>query len=71
MALGFENVPWRSGHFGPIFVGKVVLSSDHVLVRIELRGAIVGLAPKSKMAIQDQFSICHFGEFLLIVNLVM
>ena len=28
----------------------MVFSNNHVLVRIELRGAIVQLAPKSKMA---------------------
>ena len=33
------------------FRRKVVFLSDHVLVRIELRGAIVELAPKSKMAL--------------------
>ena len=49
MGLGFENEPWRHGHLGPIFRAKVVFSSDHVLVRIELRGAIVELATKWKM----------------------
>ena len=36
--------------FWPNFGGKVVLSSDHVLVRIELHEAIVELDPKSKMS---------------------
>ena len=35
--------------FWPNFRGKVVFAKSHVLVRIELRGAIVELAPKSKM----------------------
>ena len=39
--------PWP---FWPYFRGKVVFSRDHVLVRIELRGAIVELAPKTEMA---------------------
>ena len=38
------------GAFWPNFRGRVVSSNDHVLVRIELRGAIIELAPKSKMA---------------------
>ena len=32
------------------FREKVIFSKSHVLVRIELRGAIVEFAPKSKMA---------------------
>ena len=48
MALGSKNKPWQHGHLGPTFRGNVVLSCDYVLVRIELRGAIVGLAPRSE-----------------------
>ena len=39
--------PWQ---FSPNFRGKVVLANDHVLLRNQLRGAIVELAPKWKMA---------------------
>ena len=35
--------------FLPNFTGKVLFSKSHVLVRIELLGAIVELAPQSKM----------------------
>ena len=35
--------------FWPNFRGKVVLSKSHVLLPIEMRGAIVELAPISKM----------------------
>ena len=51
ITIGFENKPWRHGHFGQIVKGKVVLSNDHVLVRIELRGAIVELAAKWKVTL--------------------
>ena len=59
MALVFENEPWRHGHFGPIFIGKVVLSSHHALVRVKLCGAIVELALKLKMT-QGYWSCGHY-----------
>ena len=40
--------PWQ---FSPHFTGQVTYSNEHVLVRIEMRGAIVELAPKFKMAL--------------------
>ena len=52
--------------FWPNFRGKVVLSNDHVLVRIELRGAIVELAPKSKVA-PGYWSCEHYVKFLTFI----
>ena len=46
---GFEYEPRGFGHFGLIFDQNLPFFENRVLVRIELRGAIVELARKSKM----------------------
>ena len=48
--MGFEYEPRGIGHFGLIFDQNLPFFKNGVLVRIELRGAIVELAQKSKMA---------------------
>ena len=48
--MGFEYEPRGVGHFGLIFDQNLPFFENRVLVLIELRGAIVELARKSKMA---------------------
>ena len=48
--MGFEYEPRGFGHFGLIFDQNLPSFENRVLVRIELRGAIVELARKTKMA---------------------
>ena len=45
---GFEYQPWVFGHFGLIFDQNLPSFENRVLARIELRGAIVELAPKNE-----------------------
>ena len=47
--MGFEYEPRGFGHFGLIFDQNLPPFENRVLVRIELRGAIVELARKTKM----------------------
>ena len=42
--MGFEYEPQGNGHFGLIFDSNFPFFENRVLVRIELRGAIVELA---------------------------
>ena len=48
--------------FWPNFRGKVVFSNDHVFIRIELRGAIVEIAPKSNIT-PGYWSCEHHSKF--------
>ena len=48
--MGFEYEPRGFGHFGLIFDQNLPSFENRFLVRIELRGAIVELARKTKMA---------------------
>ena len=48
--MGFKYKPRGFGHFGLIFDQNLPSFENGVLVRIELRGAIVELARKTKMA---------------------
>ena len=50
LPTGFEYEPRGIGHFGLIFDQNLPFFENRVLVRIELRGAIVELARKSKKA---------------------
>ena len=50
LPIGFEYEPRGIGRFGLIFDQTLPLSEKLVLVRIELRGAIVEVAQKTKMA---------------------
>ena len=50
LPIGFEYAPRGFGHFGLIFDQYLPFFENRVLVRIELRGAIVELARKSKIA---------------------
>ena len=50
LPIGFEHEPRGFGHFGLIFDQNLPFFENRVLVRIELRGAILELARKSKMA---------------------
>ena len=50
LPIGFEYEPRGFGHFGLIFDQNLPSFENRVLVRIELRGAIVELARKTKMA---------------------
>ena len=49
LLVGFEYEPGGTGHFGLIFDQTLPFPKKRVLVRIELRGAIVELAQKTKM----------------------
>ena len=49
LPIGFEYEPRGFGHFGLIFDQNLPSFENRVLVRIELRGAIVELARKTKM----------------------
>ena len=49
LPIGPEYEPRESGHFGLIFDQNLPSFENRVLVRIELRGAIVELARKTKM----------------------
>ena len=51
LPIGFEYEPRGFGHFGLIFDQNLPSFENEVLVRIELRGAIVELARKMKMAL--------------------
>ena len=48
--IGFEYEPRGIGHLGLIFDQTLPFFENRVLVRIELRGAIVELARKSREA---------------------
>ena len=48
--MGFEYEPHGIGHFGLILDQTLIFPQKRVLVRIELRAAIVELAQKTKMA---------------------
>ena len=48
--IGPEYEPRGIGHFGLIFDQNLPFFKSGVLVRLELRGAIVESAPKSRMA---------------------
>ena len=50
LPIGFEHEPRGIGHFGLIFDQNLPSFENRVLVRIELRGAIVELARKTRMA---------------------
>ena len=50
LPIGFEYEPRGVGHFGLIFDQILPSFKNRVLVRIELRGAIVELARKKNMA---------------------
>ena len=50
LPIGFEYEPQEFGHFGLIFDQNLPSLEDRVLVRIELRGAIVELARKMEIA---------------------
>ena len=50
LPIGFEYEPRGFGHFGLIFDQNFPSFENRLLVRIELRGAIVELARKMKMA---------------------
>ena len=61
--MGFIYEPREFGHFGLIFDQNLPSFENGVLVRIELRGAIVELARKTEMA--GGFSFCeHCVRFL-------
>ena len=49
LPIGFKYEPRGFGHFGLIFDQNLPFFENRVLVRIELHGAIVELARKSKM----------------------
>ena len=48
--MGFKYAPWEIGHFGLISDKTLPFPKKIVLVRIELRGAIVEFAQKANMA---------------------
>ena len=50
LPIGFEYEPRGFGHFGLTFDQNLPSFENRVLVRIELRGAFVELARKTKMA---------------------
>ena len=50
LPIGFEHKPRGFGHFGLIFDQNLPFLKKRVLVRIELRGAIVELARRKKIA---------------------
>ena len=50
LSIGFKYEPRVIGHFGLIFDQNLPFFENRLLLRIELRGAIVELARKSKMA---------------------
>ena len=50
LSIGFEYKPGRFGHFGLMFDQNLYSFENRVLVRIELRKAIVELGRKTKMA---------------------
>ena len=50
LPIGFEYEPRGIGHFGLILDQSLLFLQKLVLVRIELRGAIVELAQKTIMA---------------------
>ena len=50
LPIGFEYEPRGFNHFGLVFDQNLRSFENGVLVRIELRGAIVQLARKTKMA---------------------
>ena len=51
LPIGFEYEPQGFGHFGLIFDQNLPSFENRVLVRIELRGAIVELARKAGVAL--------------------
>ena len=61
--MGGEYEPLGIGHFGPIFDKNLPFFENRVLVHIELRGAIVELARKSKMT-SGSGSCEHYVRFL-------
>ena len=63
LPIGFEYEPPGIGHFGKIFEQTLSFLKKLVLVRIELRGAIVELAPKTKIA--QSFWSCEHSVRLL------
>ena len=63
LPVGFQYEPRGFGHFGLIFYQNLPFFENGVLVRIELRGAIVELARETKM-LQGSWSCEQCVRFL-------
>ena len=60
LPICFEYGPRGIGHFGQIFNQTLPSHKKRVLVRIELRGAIVELAKRTKIAWSSEHSVQRF-----------